>query len=449
MILSKHRLLVLFGLVSVLMSLLLFATSAWAIETRGGENVTIGPDEVVEDDLYAGADKVTVEGTVRGDLIAVGGTVRVDGGTVEGDLISAGQTVIVNGRVEDDVRIAGQALLVGEDAQIEDDLIAAGFSLQTERRSTVGGELLYGGYQALVAGNVGENLRGGMTAFELDGEVEGNVNVEVDGGGAQPVGQPVGGQFAPSPSAAPIPKVEPGLTLTDTAQIGGDLRYKSSSRGEIASGAQTGGDVSYQQRSAEEARPAQTGAAAVLLESLRRLAVLLLIGLLLVWLAPRLIRGVADTMRSRPLVSVGWGVLDFLIVGVLVFVVLAATILLAIVFGLVTLGGLIPAIVSIGILTNALLMVAFLISVFYLAPVVVSFLGGRLLLGQFQPDREVGRVLPLVIGIALYVILRAIPILGTIVAVIVVLLGLGALTVWAWQTVRGGAAIAPPPVGSE
>jgi hypothetical protein len=335
-------------------------------------------------------------------------------------------------------------LLVGEDAQIEDDLIAAGFSLQTERASTVGGELRYGGYQALVAGNVGENLRGGMTAFELDGEVEGNVNVEVDGGGAQPMG----GQFAPSPPAVPIPTVEPGLTLTDTAQIGGDLRYKSSSRREIASGAQIAGDVSYQQKSAEEARPAQTGAAAVLLESLRRLVVLLLIGLLLVWLAPRLVRGVADTMRSRPLLSLGWGVLDFLIVGVLVFVVLAATILLAIVFGLVTLGGLIPAIVSIGILTNAALRVAFLISIFYLAPVVVSFLGGRMLLGQFQPDREAGRVLPLAIGILLYVILRAIPIQGAVVALIVVLVGLGALSVWAWRTVRGGATTLPP-VGSE
>jgi hypothetical protein len=232
------------------------------------------------------------------------------------------------------------------------------------------------------------------------------------------------------------------------AQIGGDLRYKSSSRGEIASGAQVGGDVAYEQGPAEEVQPAQTGASAVLLESLRRFVELLLIGLLLVWLAPRLVRGVGDTVRSQPLLSLGWGVLDFLIVGVLVFVVLAATILLAIVFGLVTLGGLIPAIVSIGILTDAVLMVAFLISVYYLAPVVVSFLGGRVLLGQFQPDREAGRVLPLVIGILLYVILRAIPILGAIVAVVVVLLGLGALSVWAWRTVRGGATT-PSPVGSD
>jgi cytoskeletal protein CcmA (bactofilin family) len=427
----------------VLLASLLFVSSAWAIETRGGQNVTINANEVVEDDLYAGAETVTVEGTVRGDLVAAGGTVRVNG-TVEGDVISAGRTVIINGTVEDDVRIAGQALLIGEDAQITDDLIAAGFSLESEPGSTVGGELLYGGYQALVAGTVGENIRGGMTAFELSGEVAGNVNVEVDGAGAQPTS----GRFAPSAPAVSVPSVEPGLTLTDTARVEGDLRYKSSSRGEIASGAQIGGEVAYEQRPAEEGQPAQTGASAVLLESLRRFVVLLLIGLLLVWITPRLVRGVADTVRSQPLLSLGWGVLGFLITGVLVLVVLAATILLAIVFRLITLGGLIPAIISIGVLTDAVLAVAFLISVFYLAPVVVSFLSGRMLLGRFQPDRATGRVLPLVIGIVLYVILRAIPILGAVVALVVVLLGLGALSVWAWRTVRGGATT-PPPVGSE
>ena len=441
-ILGKRGLFVLVSLVLVVASGV-FAASARAIETRSGENVTIGPDEVVEDDLYVAADTVTVEGTVQGDLVAVGGTVRVNG-TVEGDVIAAGQTVIVNGTVEDDVRIAGQALLVGDDAQITDDLIAAGYSLETERGSTVGGELLYGGYQALVAGNVEENIRGGMTAFELSGETEGNVNVKVDGGGAQPAG----GQFAPGPPAVSIPTVEPGLTLTDTARVDGDLRYESSSRGEIAPGAEIGGDVTYEQRPAEEVQPAQTGALAVLLESLRRFVVLVLIGLLLVWLAPRLVRGVADTMRNQPLLSLGWGVLDFFIVGVLVFVVLAATILLAIVFGLVTLGGLVPAIVSIGLLIEAVLVVAFLISVFYLAPVVVSFLGGRMLLGRFQPEGAAGRVLPLVVGVLLYVVLWAIPILGAIVAVVVILLGLGALTIWAWQTVRGGAA-PPPSVASE
>src|SRR3712207_5635733 len=114
---SKRNILVCASL--ALLASLLFVSSAWAIETRGGQNVTIDADEVSEDDLYVGAETVRVEGTVRGDLVAAGGTVRMNG-TVEGDISSAGQTGIVNGTVEDDVRIAGQALLIGEDAQITD-----------------------------------------------------------------------------------------------------------------------------------------------------------------------------------------------------------------------------------------------------------------------------------------------------------------------------------------
>ena len=87
---SKRNILVFASL--ALLASLLFVSSAWAIETRGGQNVTIGADEVIEDDLYVGAETVTVEGTVRGDLVAAGGTVRMNG-TVEGDIISAGQTV--------------------------------------------------------------------------------------------------------------------------------------------------------------------------------------------------------------------------------------------------------------------------------------------------------------------------------------------------------------------
>jgi hypothetical protein len=92
---SKRNILVFASL--ALLASLLFVSSAWAIETRGGQNVTIGADEVIEDDLYVGAETVTVEGTVRGDLVAAGGTVRMNG-TVEGDIISAGQTVSLAAR---------------------------------------------------------------------------------------------------------------------------------------------------------------------------------------------------------------------------------------------------------------------------------------------------------------------------------------------------------------
>jgi cytoskeletal protein CcmA (bactofilin family) len=127
---------ILIGLV-LLAVLLAVSPVRGAMETRSGQEVTIGLDEVVEDDLYVTANDVVVDGTIEGDLVAFGRSITVNG-TVEGDLIAAGQTVEVGGTVEDDARLAGQALLLGGRASVGDDLLAAGYSLENEPDSTIG-----------------------------------------------------------------------------------------------------------------------------------------------------------------------------------------------------------------------------------------------------------------------------------------------------------------------
>ncbi len=87
-------------------------------------------------------------------------------------------------------------------------------------------------------------------------------------------------------------------------------------------------------------------------------------------------------------------------------------------------------------LSEVALVLAFLISTSYLAQIIVSFLTGRLLLGRIESNQAAGRVLPLVIGLILYVILRAIPVLGLLVGLVVVLLGLGAISYWRWTRFR-------------
>ena len=52
---------------------LAFASPVYAFEGRDGEKVVIGADEVIEDDLYVGANEFVLDGTVKGDLI-VGGS---------------------------------------------------------------------------------------------------------------------------------------------------------------------------------------------------------------------------------------------------------------------------------------------------------------------------------------------------------------------------------------
>jgi cytoskeletal protein CcmA (bactofilin family) len=436
-IVNRPRVLILIGL--VLLAVLIIVPPVWAVESRSGDQVIVGPDEVVDDDLYATANQVVVEGTIRGDLVAFGQSVTVDG-TVEGDLIAAGQSVEIGGKVDDDARIAGQALLLGDGASVGDDLIAAAYSLQNEPESNVGGTLWYAGYQALLAGTVGQNLAGAVNALTLGGEIGGDADVDVDGeeGGAGPPA------FVPVPQV-PIPTVEPGLTLTDSALIGGNLTYQSSTEAQIDPGAQIEGDVVREERPVEEEEATRSPLAEGVLDALGSLVTLFLVGLLLVWLAPRWIRRRAYTVLDRPLASLGWGLLGLVAFLILGIVILLVTILLAIVLGLLTLGSLVALIVVLGLLAEAALVLAFWISTGYLAQIVVGFLAGVLLLESVVPGRGAGRVLPLVVGLIVYVILVAIPVLGSIVGLIVVLLGLGALLIWVWSTVRRGRT--RPPAG--
>jgi cytoskeletal protein CcmA (bactofilin family) len=436
-IVNRPRVLILIGL--MLLAVLIIVPPVWAVESRSGDQAIVGPDEVVDDDLYATANQVVVEGTIRGDLVAFGQSVTVDG-TVEGDLIAAGQSVEIGGEVDDDARIAGQALLLGEGASVGDDLIAAAYSLQNEPESNVGGTLWYAGYQALLAGTVGQDLAGAVNALTLGGEIGGDADVDVDGeeGGAGPPA------FVPVPQV-PIPTVESGLTLTDSALIGGNLTYQSSTEAQIDPGAQIEGDVVREERPVEEEEATRSPLAEGVLDALGSLVALVLVGLLLVWLAPRWIRRRAYTVLDRPLASLGWGLLGLVAFLILGMVVLLVTILLAIVLGLLTLGSLVALIVVLGLLAEAALVLAFWFSTGYLAQIVVGFLAGVLLLESVLPGRGAGRVLALVVGLIVYVILGAIPVLGSIVGLIVVLLGLGALLIWVWSTVRRGRT--RPPVG--
>jgi hypothetical protein len=90
-----------------------------------------------------------------------------------------------------------------------------------------------------------------------------------------------------------------------------------------------------------------------------------------------------------------------------------------------------------------ILVLVFWISANYLAQIIVSFLAGVLLVETIRPGRGSGRVLPLVVGLIVYVILRAIPVLGPLVGLAVVLLGLGTLLHWVWAKLRSGRATPP------
>jgi cytoskeletal protein CcmA (bactofilin family) len=385
--------------------------------------------EVVNDDLVVAADNFVLNGTVKGDVIAAGGTMIIGPeGVVEGDLMAGGREIVVQGTVKDDVRIAGAALKVDSGARIGDDLMGFGYSLETDPGSTVGGSLVFGGSQALLGGTVKGDVSAGAGGLSLQGKVGGDVKAGV---GSPKNAMP----FSPltfMPDMPAIPTVPNGLTVGPGASVGGKLEYVGEQEASIPSGVVTG-PVEYAKPVTPEKGQAPTppptaaqGALDWLAGLIRNTATLLIVGLLLAWLAPGLLRRGSELFRTKPWPSLGWGLVSYVAVFVAGAVIFVVTGILVVLLAVLTLGKLAALVAVIGLLLQVILIVGFVIASGLLAKIVVGYLIGRLILRRLDPmaGRAGG---PLVLGIFILAVAVSIPILGVLVSVAATVFGLGAL----------------------
>lgn len=147
-----------------------------AAESRAGDSVVVGPDEVVRDDLEVYGGSVVVHGTVDGDLRAFAGNVLIDG-EVTGDVETAAGNVHVTGRVGGTVKASAGSVEIGPDATIGGDLEAAAGSVAVNGAvdgtvraagelislgpaATIGGDLVHdGGLRRADGASVGGSVR--------------------------------------------------------------------------------------------------------------------------------------------------------------------------------------------------------------------------------------------------------------------------------------------------
>ncbi len=419
-----------------------FVPTAFAGETRSGSTIEIKNGEVVPDDLYVFADTVLVNGTIKGDLLSFSANVIIGPtGVVEGDLIGAGQSLDIQGVVKDDARVAGAVITLGDTAQIGDDLMSAGYSLETKSGSQIGGSLTFTGYQALLAGTLEGDLVFGGNSLNLLGKVGGDAKVEVGGAESKMPFNP----FAFIPNMPSIPSVPAGLTIGDNASIGGSLTYEAPKEADIPTGAVTG-QTEYTQvivptrtpKSETEAReePVSTSQRLITATStwgktlLRNLMSLLIVGLLVAWLYPRLLSGSGEKLKIRPWASLGVGILTGLTFWLIMLLLTFLLIVVIILLGLVSLGGLVVPAILFMILILIGFSLAFLVSGSYFSKLIISQVLGQLILSGFKSPAANHRFWPWLIGLIIFILLWSIPYVGWIVNVFAVLFGLGALVLW-------------------
>lgn len=407
-------------IISVLLVAALFGprvAPARAAEFRSGDTVVIAADEVIDDDLFISARTIEVNGTITGDLFA-SGTLVVVHGTVNGSAMLTGQTVDVFGQIDGSLYSGAYALTLEEGAVVGRNLFFGGYSLATRPDSQVERSLYFGGAQVLHDGLVRGDLNVNANAATINGQVGGNVVGQVAGQG--------GGdwmRFVPN-MPANIETLEPGLTVGPQAQIGGQMLARESTAEDAAAAA-----------------AAATGAFGLPLWLSNRIGQgigLLLVAVLLIAVAPRFLPALSDTLQRRPLPSLGWGLLIYLLFFPAALLVgLMLIVLVTLLFSLVTFGQYTAAVLGLTASFWLFALFAFLFFTYIIAWLIAGHWLGRALLSAagLKSPGPLTQFFYVLVGVILFQAARAVPVLGFVLAFVVGTLALGAAFVH-WLNAR-------------
>jgi hypothetical protein len=354
-------------------ALLILSTTAviGTSETRETKVVTVRSDEVINRSFYlGGGDIVEISGIVNGDVLVAGGQLLVDG-VVNGDLLAAGGTINVSGNVSENIRIGGGQITIS--GNVGRNLTAVGGNIEvTDSADIAGGALIAGGnvnLSAPVAGDVLAGVGNLTLANKIGGDVEAYVGT---------------------------------MRLTSKSEVDGDVVYYSEENASVDKGAQISGKITKKLPPSRLVETKDIDAAGFNYQAkIISFLAALVVGLILIKLFPNFMKGSSDILSNNWLKSVGVGLL-------LLIVVPIAAILM-----LITLVG-IPLAIIIGFLYLIYL---------YLAKIFVTYTVGATL----YKGEEKRLYLPFILALLVYYIISSIPNVGGLVAIVVHLMGIGAL----------------------
>ena len=364
--------------ISVFLAVLLLMAAAvptLAFEARGDSDVTISSDEVINGDLYIAGNNVTIYGTVNGDIFAAGQIVNISG-VVNGGVTAAGQVVTVDGRVTNGVRLAGQTVIVG--GKIGRDLMVASSVLTISKTALIGQDLCAYSETTEINGQIAGNVNGGANQITISNEINGNVNVMVN-----------------------------NLILTSSAKIRGNLKYTSRNTADIEAGASIIGTADRTIPAADnQGRWGYRGPGAMFAFGIMAFLSIFVIGLIVILVARKQITELAFSIHDRPLPSLGWGSLCLFVTPLAALVVMVT--IIGIPLGLISL------------LTWGILL--------YLSQIPVALLIGWMILSRKRDNYSYGFLVGLfTLGLACLYVVGAIPVLGGILWLAVIIFGLGSL----------------------
>jgi hypothetical protein len=376
----------------LLAALLSFSCGGPSSRHIRGDYVTLPAGEIHEGWYFAGGKQVLIHGTVNGDVYVAGGLVEVDG-TVNGMLVVAGGEVNVSGAVNDRILAAGGTVrLTGKTMK---SITAAGGTISLGKEATVGENLLVAGRTILLNGTVEREAKTAGGEVHLSGTIKGNLDVAAGRFDSQK-GALVGGSLSVETNDTTAIKVEPG-TVQGTVRITVEQRE---ARQEILG----------------------LGAAAFWFRMVLGLT-LFVTALAISFLLPGHLSAAGREVNDRPGPSVLWG-----LVAVVVTPIVAAILLITVI---------------------GLPLGFFLLGVYfwflYLSPLILGAgIGERI--STLEGKKGWALFGPVALGLVIVEVLMLIPVVRTVVFIVSILVGLGALALVTRRQLLAGRTQAVPPV---
>lgn len=416
---------------------------------------SVDSETVIEDDLFISGDQVVIDGQIDGNLLASGNVVTVNGevngnvlilsrsvvisdtAEIEGSLFAGASTIVIGGKISGSVFGGSAALTLNESAEIGRNIYYGGYSLEAEPGSQIGVDLFAGVYQALLKGTIDRDVKVGAGAVELNGSI--GRDAEIDLGNFSPNNTNDFSSYMYFPQDPGIPEsIDPGLRVDEGAVIRGQLVYSAGA--DLSSGIKaepSDGIVANFPTPKEEIQSA--GRRILLsvigwfLNLLRELITLLVLGLLMVWLIPSVLKPAAEFVRTKPLPAAGYGALVIFVGSIAVL--LAAGILLGVglLFGVLTLGGLGSVVLGLGFSVLLLIVVLLVLIVNYGSKIAVAYFIGSWFLEKVAPNAKGKDIWSVVAGVLFLVVLSSLPFVGWLVGLAATLVGTGAFWLYFWN----------------
>lgn len=356
---------------------------------------------MMDEDYFSAGGSAELDKRVEGDAFLSGGRVAVRG-PVKGDVAVAGGDIAVADTVGQDLYAAGGSVAVS--GQVAGNARIAGAQVTISQRGGVAGKATVAAASVRMAGRVGRYLAVYAESVRIEGEVGGDLRI-----------------------VARLVEIGP------EAKIGGKLIYRSPQLAKIDATAVIAGGVTHVPMEWPSGRLGSLARLATWISVVLLVFSLLLVGVIMILAFPAFSAAAAHTVRSDPWKSLALG-----------FSLLLCLPVAAILFMLTVIG--IPLGVALLLVYPVMLLLGFITGALFLSDRVAIWIGRR----RGVAVKSGWRYATLSATLLALLLACKIPLAGCVVALLVLLFGLGAFWMCAYRGyVRRGRAQESSPLGLD